>query len=59
MNKPASVYKSPEGAIVLVYPYKPPRPTERTWPATKGSIFNMGRKAVELNGLGLNVKNCR
>jgi hypothetical protein len=38
---------------ITVYNYKKPRKSERTWPAIKGSISNIGRKAETLCSFGL------
>ena len=45
--KPTTTYKTESGKIVKVYSYKKPRKEEKTWPASKYSIFNIGRQGVK------------
>ena len=45
--KPTTTYTSESGTIVKVYSYKKPRKEEKTWPANKYSIFNIGRQGVK------------
>ena len=46
--KPTTSYTSEFGIIVKVYPYKKPRVEEKTWTASKYSIFNIGAQAMKL-----------
>ena len=39
--------------LVTVYNYRKPRKTERTFPAIKGSLFNIGAKANTLISSGI------
>ena len=45
--KPSTTYTSESGTIVKVYSYKKPRKEEKTWPANKYSIFNIGAQAMK------------
>ena len=56
MKKAINTYVNSEGITVSVYAYRKPRSTERTWPATKGSIFNTGAKSNTLVSIGLNKR---
>ena len=49
-------YFNPEGVLVTVYRPRAPRAGERTFPAIKGSVANMGAKAVVLAGFGINKR---
>ena len=42
-----------DGALVKVYAYKAPAKSQRTFPAVKGSVCNMGAKAVTLGCSGV------
>jgi len=46
--KPTTTYKTESGTIVKVYSYKKPRKEEKTWTASKYSIFNIGAQAMKL-----------
>ena len=56
MKTKASTYTNEQGQLVTLYPYKPPAKANRTWKAIRGSISNMGAKAVALNKMGHNVR---
>ncbi len=43
-----STYMNDLGIIVKVYTYRKPRKEEKTWPASKYSIFNIGAQAMKL-----------
>jgi hypothetical protein len=49
-------YFNAEGILVTVYKPRAPRAGERTFPPIKGSISNMGAKAVVLTALGINKR---
>lgn len=51
--KPSTTYKTETGIIVKVYSYKKPRKEEKTWPASKYSIFNIGAQGVKFNKGGV------
>ena len=38
---------------VTILPYRRPRKSERTWPMIRGSVSNMGAKAVALAQHGI------
>ena len=48
-----SQYTNADGVLVTVYKARKPRATERTWPASKGSKWNLGTKGVGLRDLGM------
>ena len=56
MPRILSTYTAPEGFLVTVYATRAPRKTERTFPAIKGSIANMGGKAIVLATMGINKR---
>jgi hypothetical protein len=56
MPRILSTYTAPEGFLVTVYATRAPRKTERTFPAIKGSITNMGAKACKLAAFGINKR---
>jgi hypothetical protein len=56
MPRILSTYTAPEGFLVTVYAARAPRKGERTFPAIKGSISNMGAKAVKLACVGINKR---
>ena len=56
MKKAINTYVNSDGVTVSVYAYRKPKSTERTWPATKGSIFNTGAKSNTLVSIGLNKR---
>jgi hypothetical protein len=39
--------------VVQVYAPRKPRKSERTFPPTMGSVFNLGRKCVSLRSFGV------
>jgi len=43
-----STYMNDLGIIVKVYSYRKPRKEEKTWTASKYSIFNIGAQAMKL-----------
>lgn len=45
--KPTTTYTSESGITVKVYSYKKPRKEEKTWTASKYSIFNIGAQAMK------------
>ena len=51
--KPTTSYTSEFGIIVKVYPYKKPRVEEKTWTASKYSIYNQGRQGMLLGRKGV------
>ena len=54
--KAISNYVNEQGQLVSVYAYRKPAKASRTWQAVKGSVANMGAKAVGLNARGHNVR---
>jgi len=50
--KPIKVYFD-KGVKITVYDYIKPSRIERTFPAVKGSVANLGAKAVSLSSTGL------
>ena len=42
-----------DGGKVTVVAMRKPRKSERTFPANKGSVYNLGAKAVSLGACGL------
>ena len=52
-TKVLSQYISEEGVLVTVYSPRKVLSTEKTWKMVKGSIANMGAKAVGLAEAGL------
>jgi hypothetical protein len=56
MPKSVYTYTNPEGVLVQVFGYKRPAKSERTWPAIRGSIANMGHQAVGLAVAGMNKR---
>ena len=49
-------YTGADGVLVTVYKARAPRSGERTWPMLKGSIANMGAKAIVLQTIGINKR---
>ena len=49
IEKRKKFMKSPSTTevIVKVYPYRKPRKSEKTWSASKYSIYNMGAQAMK------------
>jgi hypothetical protein len=45
------------GITIKVYTYQKPRKEEKTWPASKYSIYNIGRQGVKF-GRGGNHATC-
>jgi hypothetical protein len=39
--------------VVKVYPYRKPRKSEKTWTASKYSIFNMGAQSMKTGKQGV------
>lgn len=56
MPRILNTYFNAEGVLVTVYKPRAPRAGERTFPAIKGSISNMGAKAVMLTTIGINKR---
>ena len=52
-----STYKNDLGITIKVYTYQKPRKEEKTWPASKYSIYNIGRQGVKF-GRGGNHATC-
>ena len=50
--KPVRTYMH-NGIKITVYDYVPPRKTQRTFPMIKGSVANLGAKAISLSTVGL------
>jgi hypothetical protein len=50
--KPERIYRE-NGLKITVYPYQAPKRHQRTFPMVKGSIANLGAKAVSLSEVGL------
>ena len=42
-----------DGGRITVLAMRKPRKSERTFPANKGSVYNLGAKAVSLGACGL------
>ena len=42
-----------DGSSITVIAMRKPRKAERTFPANKGSVYNLGAKAVSLGACGL------
>jgi len=42
-----------DGGSITVIAMRKPRKSERTFPANKGSVYNLGAKAVSLGACGL------
>jgi hypothetical protein len=40
------------GITIKVYTYQKPRKEEKTWPASKYSIYNIGRQGVKFGRCG-------
>ena len=48
-----SQYTNADAVLVTVYKARKPRASERTWPASKGSKWNLGTKGANLRDAGL------
>jgi hypothetical protein len=55
IEKRKKFMKSPTATevIVKVYPYRKPRKSEKTWSASKYSIYNMGAQSMKTGKQGV------
>jgi hypothetical protein len=44
-----------QGIKVVLIDYKEPRKSEKTWPANRYSIANIGRQAIKLGKCGIHA----
>ncbi len=58
-SNPIEIYETKSNVVVKVYAYKKPRKEEKTWPASKYSIFNIGRQGVNFGRGGVHATNDR
>jgi hypothetical protein len=53
MRNVLNQYTTSDGVVITICKPRAPRKGERTWPATKGSVAQVGAKGVNLRNAGL------